>query len=171
MALQSCVECGRKISSEAAVCPGCGLPNKPVSTQKPEALTESGGGSGWVWFSAICGVLIVVFFLIGLSDDSTTKVDTDPEKQESRRKLVAELTGIGVIDSVDCKPVTSQMWAGQSFNAVRFDEKQSFTAMALQYCRVEMVERGTVYDLEILDVRSGRVIGEISGINGRLTLK
>lgn len=50
MALESCPECGREISSEAIACPGCGF---PPSAQKPPR---------WHWALSLSVILFALVF-------------------------------------------------------------------------------------------------------------
>jgi hypothetical protein len=40
MALTNCIECGRAISTEAATCPGCGVPSPSVKPMERELLVK-----------------------------------------------------------------------------------------------------------------------------------
>ena len=42
MALKSCRECKKKVSTEAATCPNCGVPNPTSFTKKESSLKATG---------------------------------------------------------------------------------------------------------------------------------
>jgi hypothetical protein len=64
MALITCSECGRQISTAATACPGCGAPvtkvNPPPSPAVPPPLlvAKTKSKSLWVWLAAVVGVLL-----------------------------------------------------------------------------------------------------------------
>ena len=73
--LKYCTECGKEISSEAVVCPHCGVQLKPLSFGKGKnrfvaaLLAFILGGFGIQWFylgRKMYGILSILFFWTGV---------------------------------------------------------------------------------------------------------
>lgn len=69
MALITCAECGREMSSEATACPACGKPNKTAQNKATDSKQQV--GCAMLVLSIIVGVVFGpiaggVVFLVGL---------------------------------------------------------------------------------------------------------
>jgi hypothetical protein len=77
MAIMKCRECGNRVSSEAAICPHCGVSNpaKPVA-KAATSPTEKRGMSGWKKIGIVLLVLWVIGFISQMSMKRTAVSNT-----------------------------------------------------------------------------------------------
>jgi hypothetical protein len=148
MAIVKCRECNAEISSKAAACPKCG---NPVQSSK-----SSGGGCGRIFVYALIGLAVLMVFVVTSNQsgsdgksakpaspaDQSQNIDKSPAMQESRQKLIVKLHVMGVFKKVDCRNRAADVWVGSAFDALSFDDKQSFVSVFYAWCHDRM-ELGT----------------------------
>ena|ERR1035437_6106157 len=92
MALKPCRECGAQVSTEAEVCPHCGV-RSPTATDPLAALAPSGNKQGKItgfgWFTLVLvGGIIVLFVFFSNEAPKETACDSDWRKCADNEQLV-----------------------------------------------------------------------------------
>ena len=88
MALRSCYECNKEISTKAIMCPQCGAPQNPVSDLIDKAIDKAKEGGGFL-------------------QNAFKKVKNHLESEREQKEVV-QLTGAGHSDS--SYPVLLPKW-------------------------------------------------------------
>ncbi|MBY0256337.1 hypothetical protein [Methylobacterium sp.] len=147
MALKACRECGQQVSTEAASCPKCGVPNPTLALaniappKQPQQKKKSNG-------KAAFGIVILLLFVLALSrggDDQTNSstAATEPNRvvskidpAEAERARIAEAAAKAKKDA-DCR-ADLQCWADKG------------TIAAGIFCR-EKIEKIANYSMKWTD--------------------
>jgi hypothetical protein len=148
---------------------------EPVTIKLEKAIEpEKKKASGFVIAITIAvGILLVLYGISQLIQSSSPK-NTDlitpasPELQQKRLSLISDLIDEGIIDKVEKPGTYAQVWVTPLFNALKFDQKQSFINVIYAYYISENPESDAVL---LYDSQSGKEVGTYSAVYGGLKMK
>jgi len=136
---------------------------------KPQTKTSA-------WVIALIVIVVLVFVAQVASIPTTQKtatitkpvVDTSPEIQKDRLKLINELTNAGVFYKVDKPGTYAHVWVTPLFNALAFDKKQTFISVVFAYYVSENPKSELVL---LFDSQTGKQVGKYALIYGGLEME
>lgn len=166
MAMITCRECGKEISSKAEACPNCGA----KIPQKTSIFT---------WIVTVILGLSVVMVIVSPDKPSleankptaTTKkatrptIDKSAQMQQKRADLIGKLMAAGVFDKSESRGDTLvRLWVRPAFYGLDFDDKKNFSSLVYAY----YFDGSNPYlDTVILhDVRTNKEIGSYNASSG-----
>ncbi len=91
MALKKCKECGKKISTEASVCPHCGVP-EPTTIDKTKKSLSKGDKFLLIFFILPCVLLAIITSSFDEGDSSYTNnvvLTAEEQAEQAREDLIS----------------------------------------------------------------------------------
>jgi len=100
MALKPCRECKKQVSTEAATCPHCGVP-QPVAPPSPSAASSSGGGAA-KGCAVLLGAGVLLFVVVAISS-SINDASERKNRQEAAERAAEQdsLRALAAISNPD----------------------------------------------------------------------
>lgn len=101
--------------------------------------------------------------------DHLKKIDKSPQQQQGRAEIIQELTRKRLFAKIEDSAASNsvRLWVGQSWDALPFEDKETFTNIVYSY----YFDGSSVTDrVIILDATSGKQIGQYSLATGGLHL-
>lgn len=92
MALKKCKECGKKISTEASVCPNCGVPEPTKMDEKKKSLSK---GDKFLLIFVLLPLLLLIYSSIFSSEGDSSKenkvtLSAEEQANQAREDIISK---------------------------------------------------------------------------------
>jgi predicted nucleic acid-binding Zn ribbon protein len=164
MALVTCQECGKDVSSEAAACPHCGYSRKPQVKKKKRFRWSV------ILITVILALLAVM--MLGKIGEHAPAEMTESEKKanakfaieankrfEECRAWLKKDQLSGLIYDLEWKRAMPKVVVGSTFYSIPIDEKQGLADRVNCFLNAG---KGSYIDFDILDWQTGKRVAQYS---------